>query len=217
MVDFELTDIEVRVLGCLIEKEMTTPEYYPLSLNALVNACNQKSNRNPVVSYDENTALQALDDLKEIHFALQSDAARVPKYEHRFGKTFNLVAREMAILCVLMVRGPQTMGELRSRSERMYAFGDLDEVSETIRSLEEMSLVKQMPRQPGQKESRFAHLLAGEPKSANSGDDVLSGGETPQVSARKDRIANLEDEIRNLREELDELKQDFLVFKQQFE
>jgi len=217
MVDFELTDIEVRVLGCLIEKEMTTPEYYPLSLNALVNACNQKSNRNPVVSYDENTALQALDDLKEIHFAWQSDAARVPKYEHRFGKTFNLVAREMAILCVLMVRGPQTMGELRSRSERMYAFSDLDEVSETIRSLEEMSLIRQMPRQPGQKESRFAHLLAGEPKSANSGDDVLSGGETPQVSARKDRIATLEDEVRNLRGELDELKQDFLVFKQQFD
>lgn len=217
MVDFELTDIEVRVLGCLIEKEMTTPEYYPLSLNALVNACNQKSNRNPVVSYDENTVLQALGDLKEIHFAWQSDAARVPKYEHRFGKAFNLVAREMAILCVLMLRGPQTLGELRSRSERMYAFSDLDEVGETLQSLEEMGLVRQLPRQPGQKESRFAHLLAGEPERPDTGDDTLSDEANPQVSSRKDRIAALEDEVRSLREELEGLKQEFVAFKKQFE
>ena len=155
--------------------------------------------------------------MKEIHFALQSDAARVPKYEHLFGKAFNLVARELAVLCVLMLRGPQTMGELRSRSERMHAFSDLDEVSETIHSLEEMSLLRQMPRQPGQKESRFVHLLAGEPKSSTVGDDALPGEANPQIPARKDRIAALEDEVRNLREELDELKQDFLVFKQQFE
>jgi uncharacterized protein YceH (UPF0502 family) len=217
MVDFELTDTEVRVLGCLIEKEMTTPEYYPLSLNALVNACNQKSNRNPVVSYDESTVLQALGDLKEIHFAWQSDAARVPKYEHLFAKTFNLVAREMAILCVLMVRGPQTIGELRARSERMYAFSDLDEVSETISNLEEMSLIRQVPRQPGQKESRFVHLLAGEPKSSTVGDDALPGEANPQIPARKDRIAALEDEVRSLREELEEVKKDFQEFKRQFE
>jgi uncharacterized protein YceH (UPF0502 family) len=217
MVDFELTAHEVRVLGCLLEKEMATPEHYPLSLNALVNACNQKSNRNPVVSYDEATVLQALDELKANHLVWQSDAARVSKYEHHVGKTFNLVTRELAILCLLLLRGPQTLGELKGRAERMYVFGDLDEAGETIHSLEDMGLVKQMDRQPGQKESRFVHLLAGEVEYSETGGEALVDATVPQVPARNERIAILEDEIRNLREELDELKQGFLDFKQQFE
>jgi uncharacterized protein YceH (UPF0502 family) len=217
MVDFELTSVEVRVLGCLMEKEMTTPEYYPLSLNALVNACNQKSNRNPVVSYDEATVLQALSGLKENHLAWQSDAARVSKYEHLFGKMFNLVAREMAVICLLLLRGPQTAGELRTRADRMYAFGSLDETAETMRALEEMGLVRQLPRQPGQKESRFVHLLAGEPEYAKAGEEVLPDDAIPKGPGMGTRIAALEDEIRNLRGELDEVKQAFLDFKDQFE
>lgn len=217
MVDFELTAPESRVLGCLMEKEMTTPEYYPLSLNGLVNACNQKSNRNPVVSYDEETVLQALDELKANHLALQSNAARVSKYEHHVAKTFNLVTREMAILCILLLRGAQTMGELRARTERMYAFGDIDETAETIHSLEDMGLVRQMPRQPGQKESRFVHLMSGEVECSEASGEALPDPTAPQAPARNERIAALEEETRSLREELDKLKQDFLDFKQQFE
>jgi uncharacterized protein YceH (UPF0502 family) len=217
MVDFELTASEARVLGCLMEKEMTTPEYYPLSLNGLVNACNQKSNRNPVVSYDDNTVLQALDGLKAYHLAVQSNVTRVAKYEHLVGKTFNLVARELAILCLLLLRGPQTMGELRARAERMYAFGDLDEAGETIHNLEDMGLVRQMPRQPGQKESRFIHLLAGETEYADAGGDAPADAVGAQLPAGKSRISLLEDEISRVRGELEELKQAFLDFKQQFD
>ena len=217
MVDFELTAAEVRVLGCLMEKEMATPEYYPLSLNALVNACNQKSNRNPVVSYDEQTVLDALDELKANHLSWQSDAARVPKFAHHVGKSFNLVTREMAVLCLLLLRGPQTMGELRTRSERMYGFSDLDEVGEPMHSLEEMGMVRQMERQPGQKESRFTHLLAGEIAHAETGGDVSPDAAAPQVPPRNERIAVLEEEMQTMRGELQELRQAFLDFKQQFE
>jgi len=216
MVDFELTPEEVRALGCLMEKEMTTPEYYPLSLNALVNACNQKSNRNPVVSYDEETVLMALEGLKENHLAWRSDAARVSKYEHLFGKTFNLVARELAVICLLLLRGPQTPGELKARAERMYAFGSLDETAETMHTLADMGLVRQLPRQPGQKESRFSHLLAGEPEYAKAGEEVLPDDAIPKGPGMGPRVAALEDEIRNLRGELDGLKQAFLDFKGQF-
>lgn len=217
MIDFELTTTEVRVLGCLLEKEMATPEHYPLSLNALVNACNQKSNRNPVVLYDEATVLQALDELKANHLVWQSNAARVSKYEHLVGKTFNLVTREMAILCLLLLRGPQTMGELRARAERMYAFKDLDEAGETIHSLEDMELVKQMDRQPGQKECRFVHLLAGEVEYSETGGGDLATAAAPQLPARNERIGALEDEMKVVRGELEELKQAFADFKQQFE
>lgn len=219
MLDFELVPAEVRVLGCLLEKEMTTPEYYPLSLNALVNACNQKSNRNPVVSYDEAIVLEALDGLKAHHLAWQSNAARVPKFEEHFGKSFNLVPREMAVVCLLLLRGPQTLGELRARSDRMYGFADIEEVSETIASLEEMGLARQQPRQPGQKESRFVHLLAGEPEVTETAPDGYApdgptGG--PRV-AREEKIADLEEEIAGLREELADLRQAFLDFKSQFD
>ncbi|MCF6188412.1 MAG: YceH family protein, partial [Desulfobulbaceae bacterium] len=123
-----LTDNEVRVLGCLMEKEMATPAYYPLSLNALTNACNQKSNRNPVVSYDEETVVEALNGLREQELARQSNVSRVPKYEQIFSQKFNLITREEAVICILLVRGPQTIGEIRNRSERLYAFQNLDEV-----------------------------------------------------------------------------------------
>jgi len=217
MVDFELTAAEVRVLGCLMEKEMATPEYYPLSLNALVNACNQKTNRNPVVSYDEQTVLDAMEELKANHLAWQSDAARVAKYAHHVGKRFNLVTREMAVLCLLLLRGPQTMGELRTRAERMYGFSDLDEVGETMHSLEEMGMVRQMERQPGQKESRFTHLLAGMVDQAETGGDMPPDAAAPQAPPRNERIAVLEEEVGILRGELEELRQAFLDFKQQFE
>lgn len=202
------------MLGCLLEKEMTTPEYYPLTLNALVNACNQKSNRNPVVSYDESTVLAALDELKANRLVLQSDAARVAKYEEHLGKSLNLVPREMAVICLLLLRGPQTGGELRARAERMYSFGDLGEVSETLQALAEMGLIRQQPRQPGQKEARFMHLLGGEPVSV--------GGEPAPAEmdvgvSRTGRIKALEDEVGQLREELELLKKAFHDFKQQFE
>lgn len=215
--EFELTAEESRVLGCLLEKEMATPDYYPLSLNALVNACNQKSNRSPVVSYEEKDVVRALDGLKEKKLAWQSDASRVPKYAHSFDKVFNLVRRETAILCLLLLRGAQTVGELRSRSERLYSFTDLDEVNDTLQSLEEMQLVRKMPRQPGRKESRYAHLLAGEPQ--DGGQAVLASPEaaTLEVRAENERIAELENEVASLRGELDDLRQAFLDFKKQFE
>lgn len=217
MVDFILTAPEGRVLGCLMEKGMTTPDYYPLSLNALTNACNQKSNRNPVVSYDEDTVLQALDDLKEIQLICQSDAGRVTKFEHLVGSKFNLVTKELAIICLLLLRGPQTLGELRARSERMYSFQDIDEVNETIDNLADMSLLRQMPRQPGQKESRYTHLLSGEPEISSTTITDQQGGDDSSVQSRKDRITALEEEVSSLRNELDELRQELQEFKQQFE
>jgi uncharacterized protein YceH (UPF0502 family) len=139
-----LTDHEVRLLGCLIEKEMATPDYYPLTLNALLNACNQKSNRHPVVSFDEEMVLYALNGLKESNMIRQSNISRAPKYEHIFANDLKLVAREKAIICILMLRGSQTLGEIRSRTERLYSFKDLDEVQETLSTLEDTKLVKKL-------------------------------------------------------------------------
>jgi len=215
--DIELNETEARVLGCLIEKDMGTPEYYPLSLNGLQNACNQKSNRNPVVSYDEQTVVLALDGLKEKRLAWQSDVGRVPKYAHQVEKKFNLVARESAIICLLLLRGPQTVGELRGRSGRLYAFRELSEVVETLQSLKEMGLVKKMPRQPGRKEFRYAHLLSGEPEMPEGGGAAVTENATIQVRADNERVAALEKEVELLRGALEELKQSFIDFKGQFE
>ena len=217
MLDFELNAVEARVLGCLQEKEMATPEYYPLSLNGLVNACNQKSNREPVVSYDERTVVLALDSLKDKHLVWQSDAARVPKYGQQLDKRFNLVAREKAVICLLLLRGPQTAGELRGRSERLYGFGDLEEVSATLQSLEEMGLVRKLPRQPGRKESRYAHMFAGEPENVEPVTMAAPEAATIQVRAENERLAALELQIETLRTELQELRAVFLEFKRQFE
>ncbi|MDH4318875.1 MAG: YceH family protein [Desulfobulbaceae bacterium] len=218
MIEYELTPQEERVLGCLLEKDMATPEYYPLSLNGLMNACNQKSNRNPVVSYDEATVLQALNSLKAKHLAWQSDAGRVPKYEHHFGKKMNLVQKEMAVMCLLLLRGAQTVGELRSRSERLYPFASLEEVGESLQLLQEMNLVRQLPRKPGQKESRIIHLLGAEPDYSD--DQEVESGKivTGELKPVEDvRLAALEEEISRLREELEELKAEFRVFKQEIE
>mgnify|MGYP001824052607 CR=1 FL=1 len=219
MLAYELTPEQVRILGCLIEKEMATPEYYPLTLNALVNGCNQKTNRNPVVAYDENTVLAALEALKENHLAWQSNAARVPKYEQHLDKSMNLVPREMSLICLLLLRGPQTAGELRSRSERLYSFASLEEVNEILAELEERGLVRQLPRQPGQKEVRYIHLLSGEPEEEQvEGTGYSVASESKQdTPSNEDRFAALEDETRRLRAELHELKEMFMQFKGQFE
>jgi uncharacterized protein len=196
---------EVRVLGALIEKEATTPEYYPLSLNALVNACNQKSNRDPVVDYDEDTVREAIERLraKQLAFII-TGSGRVHKYSQRISETLNLGRRELAVLCTLLLRGPQTLGEIKDRSERMYAFTDLSEAERVLEKLSEWpggSLAKKLPRQSGQKEARYAHLLSGEPVIEVQPENApaTSGG----------RIGELEQEVRQLRSEFDALKSRF--------
>ncbi|MFH1217316.1 MAG: YceH family protein [Pseudomonadota bacterium] len=214
--DILLDETELRVLGCLLEKEMATPEYYPLSLNALVNACNQKSNREPVVSYDETTVIHAVQTLKDKRFAVQSDASRVPKYGQNFSKIKNLLRKEAALLCLLLLRGAQTVGELRGRSERLYEFVDLADVERTLNNLIDMEYVVRLPRQPGRKESRFAHLLGGEVKIDEDFPEPLEPG-SQNMPDGKNRITVLEEEINAIRTELEALKETFENFKKQFE
>ncbi|MHB1348617.1 MAG: DUF480 domain-containing protein [Desulfobulbus sp.] len=216
MLDFELNAVEARVLGCLLEKEMATPEYYPLSLNGLLNACNQKSNREPVVSYDEHAVAQALESLKDKRLVWRTDAARVPKYGQEADRKFSLEKRELAVLCLLLLRGPQTVGELRGRSERLYGFADLEEVGVTLEGLTEMGLIRKLPRQPGRKESRYAHLLAGEPENVEPAAAAPEAA-VLQVRAENERLAALEQEVDALRSELAELRSAFLEFKSQFD
>ncbi len=218
----ELSDIEVRAMGCLVEKALTTPEYYPLTLNALKMACNQTSNREPVVSYDDKTVVRAIESLREKQLALlvTGHGSRVPKYKHTFARRFQLNEQEVAVLCVLMLRGPQTVGELRGRTARLYEFSDLAEMTETLRSLSargEGAFVMQLPRQPGRKESRYAHLLSGEPKITEEVLALPREAAVRAVFAEDERIAKLEAEVQELRAELEELKQRFGDFKQQFE
>lgn len=217
MIDFELSASEARVLGCLMEKDMATPEYYPLSLNALVNACNQKSNRNPVVSFDDNTVLQAIEGLKQKQLVWRSEAGRVAKFSHHLDKRFNLLTREMALICLLLLRGPQTPGELRGRSERLYAFQDLDEVNVALQSLEEIGLISRLPRLPGHKESRYAHLLSGGQMQDMHEEIAVQEEPVRQGPDPHERIAVLEGQVEQMRTELAELKQAFLEFKRQFD
>src|ERR1700683_1823775 len=161
--DWQIDAAEVRVLGALLEKEITTPEYYPLSLNALVNACNQKSNRDPVVSFDEGTVEVALEGLRAQGLAVRiSGESRVPKHGQRFTEKFNLGRREAALMCVLLLRGPQTPGELRGRPARLYQFDDLETLENTLVHLAEREWVRKLPRQSGSREARWAHLLCGD-------------------------------------------------------
>jgi len=206
---------EVRVLGSLLEKEVTTPEYYPLSLNALVNACNQKSNRDPVVEFDSSTVEQALQLLRDkgLLLAITGAGSRVPKYGHRISEKLNLGRRELAIMCELMLRGPQTLGELRTHCERMHAFDDLAEVEAVIERLPE--LIVKLSRRPGEKEVRYAHLLSGSPVMSESEERVSEP--RPERVDRPDRIAALETEVAQLRDEIENLKQQFAGFKRQFE
>ena len=215
-----LTDNESRVLGCLVEKEITTPDYYPLSLNALINACNQKSNRDPVMTVNEDAVRQAVHSLNEKGLAGTASSAgdsRVPKYEHRMQEAFNFTRRETAIMCVLMLRGPQTPGELRGRSERMHRFEDLTDVQSTLQKLmtREEPLVKVLPRQPGTKEARYAHLLCGQKPEWDAPQPLVE--ERAESSADNERIAQLEEEVAALRREMSDLREEVVSFRKQFE
>jgi uncharacterized protein YceH (UPF0502 family) len=215
--DFQLDDVETRVLGCLMEKEATTPEYYPLSLNALVNACNQKSNRDPVVAYDEGAVEDALERLREkgLTYRISGPDMRVPKYSHRVAEVWNLGRRESAVLCVLMLRGPQTPGELRGRTERMYAFDDLEAVESCIGRLMEWQpapLVTRLPRQPGFKEQRYAHLLSGEVQPADP-----AAAPVPAAALQRAALEQLQGAVESLQQEVAELKQQLASFRKQFE
>ena len=218
--DFILNQVEVRVLGSLIEKEITTPEYYPLTLNALINACNQLSNREPVVSFDEKTVARALESLREKKLAwMVTGVGRVPKYEHRFAEALQLAEQEAAVLCVLMLRGPQTVGEIRGRTGRLYEFKELEEVELTLQALmaAQAPLVTRLPRQPGTKESRYAHLLSGEVQVEEREVTPRLEQATIEVRQENGRLARLESELADVKLELDQLKQQFLDFKKQFE
>jgi uncharacterized protein YceH (UPF0502 family) len=204
-----LTPIEVRVLGALIEKDITTPGYYPLSLNALVNACNQKNNRDPVMNLDEGTVREALSSLQEKRLAGPASGAdsRVTKYEHRLQEAYNFDRRETAVLCVLLLRGPQTPGELRGRTERMHRFEGLDEVQSTLQRLIERDppLVAMLARQPGTKESRYAQLLSGEVEAwqAPTSASAVHSDQAPD----DDRVARLEMQVADLQQEVASLKE----------
>jgi len=208
---------EVRVLGVLIEKEATTPEYYPMSLNALVNACNQKTNRYPVVNYDEEIVLQAIERLRDKKMAaVIVGGGRVHKYAQRFSELLNMGRRELAILCTLLLRGPQTLGELGGRSERMHRFEDLEAVEHTLDRLAEHEagkLVMRLAKSPGQKEARYAHLLAGEP-----GEEEMASfaAAAPASGPGNDRLSSLENEVAALRSEVAELRRQLEEFQRQF-
>jgi hypothetical protein len=214
-----LTENEARVLGSLVEKDITTPDYYPLTLNALVNACNQKSNRDPVMNLNDELVRQALHSLNEKGLAGTASSAdsRVPKYEHRMQEAFNFTRRETAVMCVLMLRGPQTPGELRGRTERMHRFEDLTDVQSTLQKLmtREEPLVKILPRQPGTKEARYAHLLCGlksEWDAPPPAVEVRAGD-----GSDNERIVRLEETVEALKRDIDELKQELAGFRKQFE
>jgi uncharacterized protein YceH (UPF0502 family) len=219
---FTLTPAEARILGSLIEKEITTPEYYPLSLNALLNAANQKSNRDPVMELDEDAVRRALDSLSQQGLARSAATeGRVARFEHRLADVFNFHRHEIALLCVLLLRGPQTPGELRTRSDRLYQFDDLGAVHSALNLLRNRQppLVKILARQPGTKEARYAHLLSGDvPESgpqAASSDSPLT---TPPARASSDsaRLAQLEDEVAALQTEVADLKNQLATFQKQF-
>lgn len=201
--DWQLNAAEARVLGCLLEKEITTPDYYPMSLNALVNGCNQKSNREPVVNYDEATVEEALAGLRAqgLSVRITGGDSRVPKHAQRFTEKLNLGRREAAVICVLMLRGPQTTGELRGRTERLYEFDDLEAVETTLNHLAEMGFTKQFPRQAGMKEPRWGHLLCGE----LAGMEAVAAA-TERGLPDRERIAALEAAMTDLRREFEELR-----------
>jgi uncharacterized protein YceH (UPF0502 family) len=213
--NIELSPLEARVIGCLIEKQITTPDQYPLSLNALVNACNQKSNRDPVMEVDEVTIQGTVDQLARKHFVVEKSGfgSRVPKFQHRFCNTeygtLKLTAQELAIVCELLLRGPQTPGELRTRASRMAAFSEVGQVEaalESLRTREDGPFVVRLPREPGRRDSRYAHLFSGAvavPAIEDAPPTVAVSNVAAETPARLDR---LEEQVRRLREELDDMK-----------
>src|SRR6266403_1365608 len=208
--DILLNEMEERVLGSLIEKELTTPAYYPLSLNALVNACNQKSNRDPYMNLDEDAVREALRTLNQKELAGPADnmESRVKKYEHRLQEAFNFTRHEIAILCELLLRGPQTPGELRGRAERMHTFDDLGIVHSTLQRLmkREPPLVKVLPRQPGTKEARYAHLLYGDVEVSDA--RPASEATAASLNADGERIAILEEQVAGLQKEVADVQKE---------
>jgi len=220
--EIQLSEVAARVLGALVEKEITTPEYYPLSLNALVNACNQKSNREPVMKLDEEAVTAALRSLSVLELAGAADTndSRVRKYEHRLGEAYNFTRPEIAVLCVLLLRGAQTPGELRGRGERLHHFEELSDVQAALQKLmaREPALVKVLARQPGTKESRYMHLMSGDMEVAPVEDarEHVRGSSAAE-SLDRERIEQLEAEVAALKNEIAELRQQFAQFRKQFE
>ncbi len=219
--EITLNEHEVRVLGSLIEKELTTPEYYPLTLNSLTTACNQKSNRDPVMTLSEEDVVRSLEKLRFKQLALLSaDGGRVPKYRHLLAEKFGFMPAEQAILCELLVRGPQTVGELRTRGERMHPFGSLEAVEEVLEELirREKPLITLLPRQPGRKEGRYAQLFSGMPDcSVQEHTEARPEAARVRVMAENERIVKLEEEVVLLRGEVAALQQQMAEFKAQFE
>ncbi|MFP4416408.1 MAG: YceH family protein [Chitinivibrionales bacterium] len=220
--DVELNEIEVRVLGSLVEKDLTTPEYYPLSLNALTAACNQKSNREPVMSLDESEIVRALDSLKNKHLVWKLDTAagRVPKYEHNLRPHWELSDAEISIICVLLLRGPQTVGEIKSRTGRMYDFSSLEEVEQSLKQLEQRDdgpFVTRLPLQPGRKEHRFMHLFSGEIELPEHPVESKAEPARIRIEQEQQRIAELEEQVSYLQNRVESLQQQFESFRSQFE
>jgi uncharacterized protein len=214
-----LNEIEARVLASLVEKQITTPEYYPMTLNALTAACNQKTNREPVVAYDEATVSRAVESLREknLAYVFYGSTSRVPKYKNMIREVLELSEPETALISVLMLRGAQTVGELKERAGRLFSFSSLGEVDETLNNLilrEPEPLVVKLPRQPGQKEARYVHLLSGEPDISNF---INESEQQPALAPRADRLTKLEEQVEALNAEMQSLRQMFEEFKRQFE
>ena len=213
-----LNETETRVVGSLIEKQLTTPEYYPMTLNALVAACNQKSNRDPVVSYDESTVMAALDTLREknLVYTFHGSTSRVVKYKHMFPNVLELDAADVAVMAVLLLRGPQTVGEIRGRTDRLYEFTSLPEAQETLDKLthRDEPLVVRLERQIGQKDARYAHLLSGEIDVATL---AVVHERTTTTDGRSERLEKLEAEIETLKSELASFREEFALFRKQFD
>jgi uncharacterized protein YceH (UPF0502 family) len=216
-----LNEVEVRVVGSLVEKQVTTPDYYPLTLNALVHACNQISNRDPVVQYDERQVAEAVDSLrlKNVVYIFYGAESRVPKYKHMMREVFELSPAELAALCVLMLRGPQTVGEVRGRTGRLHEFADLREVEETLEGLAQRDepLVAKLPRQAGRKEARYAHLLSGQPVVEEEAEAQPPAPAPRARAGEPERVARLEAEVERLSGELAEMRKQFEEFRKQFE
>jgi len=215
-----LTQTEIRVLGSLIEKQITTPEYYPLTLNALTMACNQKNNRNPVTGFTESQVEEALNSLREknLAYVYHGSTSRVPKFKHVAPEVLHLTPPEIAVMCVLMLSGPQTVGEIRTRGSRLYDFSGLEEVDETLHALSTKDtepLAMKLPRQPGQKDARFAHLLSGEVNVEQLAEQSTAFRQTRRSS--DERIEKLEERVETLTLEVEKLRQQFERFKKQFE
>jgi uncharacterized protein YceH (UPF0502 family) len=214
-----LKEIEARILGSLVEKQLTTPEYYPLTLNALVNACNQKNNRDPVVSYSEKAVADTLENLRDrnLVYVFYGSTSRVPKYKHMLPSVYELDEPATAIISELLLRGPQTLGELRGHCDRLHAFANLGEVQETVDALmrRDDPLIVRLAVQPGRKEARFAHLLFGDVDIEALA--AVQAARAVRPSIETDRMEKLEGEVSSLRSEVDGLKQTFEEFKKQFE